>query len=62
MPYSKALHLMYDIKDNRIIFSDGVGYDRDELPLLKGRTENDLKFIHLLKTMFNGKIIGEVTK
>jgi len=53
-----ALQMTYDYKDGILTFTDGVKYTIKEAVLLsKGKIQDhDLRFIHLIKKIFDGEI------
>jgi DNA primase len=57
MLYSHVVHEEFQKTDEGIAFKSGVIYDRSELELLKGKDDESIKAIHLIKKMFNGRLV-----
>lgn len=57
--YSRIVNEAYQKTEEGISFKSGVTYDRSEIELLKGKDDERIKAIHLIKKVFNGRLIRE---
>lgn len=56
--YSKIVDEAYQqTGEGGIVFKSGVTYDRSEIELLKGKDDERIQAIHLIKKMFKGRLI-----
>ena len=56
--YHKTLKLFYDVKENGLLFQDGVFYKNSEIKLLKKNPGFDYVIIHAAKKLFNAEVIN----
>jgi len=55
--YSNKLGMIYRIKEDRIVFEDGVNYRPHETRAIKNIDTGGLKYIHGIKKRFKGIIL-----